>query len=220
MFSQEPFGYNRAEVDNFIKRMRAGYEAKLMEEKLKVLEAEKKVLDIKNERVAIENRERNIITALNVIEKATQFNEEGPKKLYELTMDKLEVLVKELSLKFPQLRKSAEFEELLDEFAGIVQSYKKQLAHKADITHPVHSENDSMRMLLNKMRGYKKQEEETKEVYIPPVQHTPPIKKPTQTFVIAPSSIPDSESGFSFEEALNPTEDLEEIMKAFDFYNG
>ena len=74
MFSQEPFGYNRAEVDNFIKRMRAGYEAKLMEEKLKVLEAEKKVLDIKNERIAIENREKNIITALNVIEKATQFN--------------------------------------------------------------------------------------------------------------------------------------------------
>ena len=213
MFSQEPFGYNRAEVDNFIKRMRAGYEAKLMEEKLKVLEAEKKVLDIKNERVAIENREKNIITALNVIEKATQFNEEGPKKLYELTMDKLEVLIKELSLKFPQLRKSPGFEELLDEFAGIVQTYKKQLAHKADITHPVHSENDSMRMLLNKMRGYKKQEEEVRDFQVPP------IKKPTQTFIIAPSSIPDSESGFSFEEALNPTEDLEEIMKAFDFYN-
>ena len=28
-----------------------------------------------------------------------------------------------------------------------------------------------------------------------------------------------SESGFSFQEALNPKEDLEEIMKAFDFYN-
>ena len=35
------------------------------------------------------------------------------------------------------------------------------------------------------------------------------------------ASIPDdvSESGFDFEEALNPTDDLEEIMKAFDFYN-
>lgn len=30
---------------------------------------------------------------------------------------------------------------------------------------------------------------------------------------------PKSESGFSFEEALHPKVGLEEIMKAFDFYN-
>ena len=32
-------------------------------------------------------------------------------------------------------------------------------------------------------------------------------------------SEPVSDSGFSLEEALNPKEDLEEIMKAFDFFN-
>lgn len=214
MFSQEPYGYKKAEVDNFIKRMRAGYEAKLMEEKLKVLDAEKKVLDIKNERLAIENKEKNIITALNVIEKATMLNEEGPKKLYDLAMEKLEILLKELSLKFPQLRRSADFDDLMDEFNDIVKLYKKQSSQKADITHPVYSENDSMRMLLNKMQGYKKKEEEMRDL------HIQTIKKHNQAYAPTPAAIPDNDSGFSFEEALNPTEDLEEIMKAFDFYNG
>ncbi len=61
-----------------------------------------------------------------------------------------------------------------------------------------------MRMLLNKMQDYKKGQEPPKEVHIPLTK-----SQPAQP----------SESGFSFDEALNPTEDLEEIMKAFDFYN-
>ena len=60
MFSQEIDGYNKTEVDSFIQRMKASYEAKLMEEKLKALDSEKKVLDLKNERMEIENKERNI----------------------------------------------------------------------------------------------------------------------------------------------------------------
>ena len=35
MFSQESNGYNKAEVDMYIQRMKANYESKLMEEKQK-----------------------------------------------------------------------------------------------------------------------------------------------------------------------------------------
>lgn len=210
MFSHEFDGYKKREVENFIERMKASYEARLMEEKLKALDSEKRVLDLKNERYEIENKEKNIMTALNVIEKAKKFQEEGSQKFYKLIVDKLELLVKELELKFPELRKDADFDGLLGEFINMVQNYKVSLQKSTSITNPIYSENDSMRLLLNKMHDYKRVQEPVKEVHI----QINTVKKP-----ISIQEYPESESGFSFEEALNPTEDLNEIMKAFDFYN-
>lgn len=212
MFSQEFNGYNKNEVDSFIRRMKADYESKLMEEKLKALDSEKKVLDLKNTRFELENKEKNIITALNVIEKAKKFQEEGSKNYYKLVMDKLELLVKELMLKFPQFRKDPNFEDILDEFNSMLNEYKVKLEKPTNITQPVYSENDSMRMLLNKMQDYKKGQETPKEVHIMTI-------KPDESVPIEKEDKNTSESGFSLEEALHPTEDLEEIMKAFDFYN-
>lgn len=207
MFSQDSNGYNKTEVDIYIQRLKANYEAKLMEEKLKVLESEKKVLDMKNERLDIENKERNIITALNVIEKAKKFQEEGSKNFYKLIIDKIELLLKELDLKFPQLRRERDFGTIINEFESMLKTYKESIDKTTDITYPVHSANDSMRMLLNKMQDYKKVQESPKEIHI--TTNKTKQEKHTNS----------NESGFSFEEALNPTEDLEEIMKAFDFYN-
>ena len=206
MFSQEINGYNKSEVDSFIQRMKASYEAKLMGEKLKALNSEKKVLDMKNERIEIETKEKNILNALNVIERAKKFQEEGSRNFYKLIMEKLELLVKELNLRFPQLRRDQNYEDIMSEFVGMIDSYKESLENTSDITHPIYSDNDSMRLLLNKMQDYKKVQEAPKEIHISTNKKT--LK-----------DVPKSESGFSFEEALNPTEDLEEIMKAFDFYN-
>lgn len=208
MFSQEFNGYKKSEVDAFIQRMRASYEARLMEEKLKALDSEKKVLDLKNERNEIENKERNIMTALNVIEKAKHFQEDGAKNFYKLLMQKVELLLTELDLKFPQLKKDKDYNDLMDEIFEMLDSYKSQLDKPTDITHPIYSENDSMRMLLNKMQDYKKVQESPKEVRIVINKKVPDVR-----------TVPDEESGFNFDEALHPTEDLAEIMKAFDFYN-
>ena len=100
---------------------------------------------------------------------------------------------------------------ILDEFSSMLNEYKVKLEKTKDITHPVYSENDSMRMLLNKMQDYKKGQDAPKEVHFTTIKpdETMPIKEFNDT----------SESGFSLEEALHPTEDLEEIMKAFDFFN-
>lgn len=206
MFSQEINGYNREEVDGFIKRMKASYEAKLMEEKLKALESEKKVLYYKNERTDLENKEKNILNALSAIEKAKNTQEEGSRNFYKLVMDKLDFLMGELNSKFPQLRRDQNFEDIFDEFSDMIAQYKNNFDKATDMTRPIYSANDSMRLLLNKMQDYKKGQDSPKEVHIPVNRKT--LK-----------DVPVSESGFSFEEALNPTEDLEEIMKAFDFYN-
>lgn len=205
MFSQEINGYSREEVDIYIKRMKAGYEARLMEEKLKTLESEKRILDMKNERSEIENKEKNILNALSAIEKAKKFQEEGSRDFNNLIMDKLELLVRELNLRFPQLKRDQNFEDIMEGFSNLINNYKDNIEKMNDVTRPIFSNNDSMRMLLSKMQDYKKQEP-AKEVHI-------------QTTKKTLKDVPVSESGFSFEEALNPKDDLEEIMKAFDFYN-
>lgn len=206
MFSEEFNGYKKVEVQNFINRMKASYEAKLMEEKLKVLDAEKKVLDITNERIKLENKEKNIMNTLNIIEKAQQFQEEGSKNIFKLIKGKLEILIQEMEIKFPMLKQDLNFAKELNEFKKILNSLENN-QNQINVNNPINSENDSMRILLNRMQEYKKTNSPTapKELHIT-------TNKPSQT-------IPDGESGFSFEEALNPTEDLEDIMKAFDFYN-
>lgn len=206
MFSEEFNGYKKVEVQNFINRMKASYEAKLMEEKLKVLDAEKKVLDITNERIKLENKEKNIMNTLNIIEKAQQFQEEGSKNIFKLIKGKLEILIQEMEIKFPMLKQDLNFAKELNEFKKMLNSLENN-QNQINVNNPINSENDSMRILLNRMQEYKKTNSPTapKELHIT-------TNKPSQT-------IPDGESGFSFEEALNPTEDLEDIMKAFDFYN-
>lgn len=204
MFQQEINGYNRNEVDSYIQRLKANYEAKLMTEKLKALESERKLLDAKNERVEIENKERNIINALNVIEKQQQFQEEGSKKIYSLVMDKLELLLNELNIRFPELKKDQQYLDLLEEFSNIISSAKNDMKKSPTVAFSVNSGNDSMRALLSKMQEYRKVQDTPKEVKI-----TTSKQEPKQQ----------ASEAFSFEEALHPTEDLEEIMKAFDFYN-
>lgn len=205
MFSQEINGYNRREVDKYIQQLKTEYEAKLMGEKLKALESEKRMLDLKNDRTEIENKEKNILNALSVIEKAKKFQEEGSKSLSSLIVNKLELLVKELNVKFPQFMRDQNFEDIMGEFNKLIKNYRDNLEKMNNITSPIYSNNDSMRILLNKMQDYKKQEP-SKEM------HITTTRKSLKDF-------PESESGFNFEEALNPTDDLEEIMKAFDFYN-
>lgn len=202
MFSQEINGYNKQEVDSFIARMKTGYEAKLMEQKLKVLESERRVLDMQNQRSEIENKEKNIISALDAIEKAKLFQEEAPRNFYGLIMDKLEILVQQLSENFPQLQNNPGFENIVSEFSAIVKSCRENVEN-SKVSSSNNSNNDSMRLLLLKLKEHKKSQEPPKEVRIATVK---------------PQEIPESESGFSFQEALNPTQDLAEIMKAFDFY--
>lgn len=201
-FSQEFSGYNKEEVDAYVNHMKADYESKLMEEKLKTLESERRLLNLKNEHLKLEHKEKSIMDALNVLEKAKKFQEEGTKSFYSLVFDKIEVLIQELTLRFPNLRKNNEFNNIVEELNEMIVSFKNK-EQDSPITNPINSSNDSMRLLLNKMQEYKKVQD-PKEFHITTI-------KPTENL--------EESSGFNLEEALNPTEDLEEIMKAFDFYN-
>lgn len=225
-FHEEFNGYNKSEVDSYIERLKANAESKLMEERLKTLEAERRLLDLRNQHLELRHKEKNIMDAIDVIEKAKKFEEEGAKSFYSLVFDKLQLLVQELDVKFPHLKNDKEYEDILNELLGVIKDYKDKFSIEANITNPVNSPNDSMRLLLNKMQEYKKGQDFPREVKFTAnrVEEDPPYLKFLQTEpknYLQTSIIPNdvSESGFSFQEALNPKEDLEEIMKAFDFYN-
>lgn len=245
-FKEQFNGYNKQEVDAYIERLKASYESKLMDEKLKTLESERRLLTFKNQHTELAHKEKSILEALDVLEKAKKFQEEGTRSFYSLVFDKLKLLVHELDMRFPNMRRNTEYNKILQELYSLITDYKDKFIPENYINSPINSSNDSMRLLLNKMQEYKAPKKEVKEVKV----NTNNISDTTKytnfykrnSFVFKPketsqnkstnmdkvinerilpneTKYPKSESGFSFEEALHPKVGLEEIMKAFDFYN-
>ena len=245
-FKEQFNGYNKQEVDAYIERLKASYESKLMDEKLKTLESERRLLNFKNQHAELAHKEKSILEALDVLEKAKKFQEEGTRSFYSLVFDKLKLLVHELDMRFPNMRRNTEYNKILQELYSLITDYKDKFIPENYINSPINSSNDSMRLLLNKMQEYKAPKKEVKEVKV----NTNNISDTTKytnfykrnSFVFKPketsqnkstnmdkvinerilpneTKYPKSESGFSFEEALHPKVGLEEIMKAFDFYN-
>ena len=89
MFSTEFNGYKKQEVDNYIASLKAEHEKSLMEERLKVLEAEKKMLDFKKKSDDVINREKNIMTALESFKK---FQAEGSRNIEVLRVEQLRMV--------------------------------------------------------------------------------------------------------------------------------
>lgn len=283
-FTEQPYGYNKKEVDAYIERLKASYESKLMDEKLKTLESERRLLTFKNQHSDIAHKEKSIMEALDVLEKAKKFQEEGTRNFYSLVFDKLKLLINELDMRFPNMRRNSEYNNILGELYNLVNDYKEKFVPESSMASTLNSSNDTMRILLNKMQERNLPKKEAKEVKITPssadtTKYTNFYKR--NSFVFKPkdrvedmtgeandarelnntlhkptearelnahnlkngtreenpfennsyyngkritpdegvSKYPKSESGFSFEEALHPKVGLEEIMKAFDFYN-
>lgn len=241
MFSTEYNGYNKTEVDKYIARLKAEHEASLMEEKLKVLESEKKLLDYKNKSYDIENREKNIMSALDAFRR---FQDEGNNNIktlhYEqikMINEQLQLSFKQLCIQFPELSHSATFSKMFNDLERILSQAEVQ---PAEITSMANTENDSMRILLTKMQGYRRGQDSPREVKIVRAQE----ERKNQIRPVSDMSLDDNdpydnlvdkflstqpeekheksikqEGGFDLKEAINPKDDLAEIMKAFDFFN-
>lgn len=240
MFANEYNGYSKAEVDKYIASLKAEHEGKLMEEKLKVLESENKLLDFKKKSLDLENREKNIMSALDAFKR---YQDEGSRNITALRLEQLHMiyqqfllLIKELALQYDGIENNQSLNKLKDALRTIVENVEVE---QENLTSKANTENDSMRMLLNKMQGYKKSQDNPKEIkinradknQIRPVTNmkleendnystladkflaTAPVEEPKS------KSAQIQSSGFDLKEALNPKDDLAQIMKAFDFFN-
>lgn len=242
MFSYEFNGYNRKEVDTFISSLKAEHERKTMEERLKVLEAERKMLDMKNKSVELEKRQNKIISALEIYKKTQT---EGKQNIEVLRGEQLKViylhlqsLLDNLKRKYPNIIQDGNYRTLSRDIETILKSAEE----KKNELISARNENDPMRMLLNKMQ--EKKVDKPREVQIErtnfeKIERSASQIKPVTNMQLDDNddydnlvdkflnTAPDDEnkepikfqsSGFDLAEAINPTQDLSEIMKAFDFY--
>lgn len=240
MFSSEYNGYNKKEVDEYLSNLKADHERMLMEERLKVLDAEKKVLDIKKKNIDVENRERNILA---VLESFKKLQAEGSRNIDVLRVEQLKTIyfqlqdfLLELNEKYPGLLVNNSYKKLVTDIENVIQNTQTNQGQLVK----ANSGNDSMRILLSKMKE-KKNQDNVKEVRVERVKSvdtnqirpvcdlqlnendkydnlvdkfldTKPTEKETPKIEI-------QSNGFDLKEAINPKDDLSEIMKAFDFYS-
>lgn len=240
MFSTEFNGYSKNEVDSYIADLKASYEKSLMEEKLKVLEAERKVLEYKNKQKSI----------MKVLESYKKEEAEGNRNLEILRGEQLRMIyqnlqefLEEINARYPGILLNSTYKKLIIDIETVL---NKTDARKSEIIS-TGTENDPMRILLSKMQD-KKQQESPKEIKIERANFdkdkTSLIKpvcdmemqsddenndydnlvdkflntKPTEEQPLKQHKLQQT-NGFDFMEAVNPHEDLNEIMKAFDFFN-
>ena len=118
MFSTEFNGYNKQEVDNQIASLKAQHEKALMEERLKVLEAEKNMLALKNKYVEMERREQKLIAIIKGVKK---LQIEGNRNIDVLRGEQLRVIYS---------RMQSFLQDLIDRYPSIAlnTSYKKLIA--------------------------------------------------------------------------------------------
>ena len=239
MFSSEIYGYNKQEVEKYISQLNTNHERTLMNEKLKVLETEKKILEIKKN---VEEREKNILRVLESYKKAQN---EGSKNLEALRTEQLKMIyiqlqtfLQDLNAKVPGVLLNSNYKKLMHDIETVLES----ATSRRDEYLSAGTENDPIRILLSKMQG-KKSQENPKEVRIERAisfKEKPSQIKPVTEMKLddnddydnlvdkflnsqppepQPKSLKIQSSGFDLKEAINPKQDLNEIMKAFDFYS-
>lgn len=225
MFNYENLGYNRQEVDRYIAQLKS----ELMQKKLSLLESEKKVLGLRQKKDDIETKEKNIMKALKVLEKNQRDQEESAKNLYalkveqnDLIYEKIKKVFNQITSLYPEVQQDGDIVRGINEIDTLIEEVKTNPGKRLSI------EKDPMRELLSKMQEYKKQKEAgVKTVKIERNSiHLYDSAENVDDFLAAKpednqlyKNIEIQSNGFDLKEAVNPKDNLDEIMKAFDFFN-
>lgn len=227
--------YTQEEVDEVIKSLNAEHEKTLMEERLKLLEAEKKIMAFKQKWEEIEAREKSITSALESFKKQQN---EGSRNIELLRGEQLRMIylnlqafLLEINKRYPAVMISASYKKIVGDIEAVL---AKSDQRKDDILG-IGTENDPMRLLLLKMQDKRST---PKEIRVERM-----VERPSQIKPVCEMELKDDDkfdnlvdkflntrpeeprvntiqsSGFDLKEAISPTQDLSEIMKAFDFYN-
>lgn len=266
-FTITKHGYSPDEVDNYIIRLKADYEAKMSEQK-------DRIFYLKNQLDTLtRSSEKELMVALaGAVEKAKQI-ETSSRNIFELETKRLKLLYSRMSSLIDNMQEDSSIDafkhQMLTHMAECKLSLDKNIELQARAVNMVDTENP-VRKLLQKMNGKSTSlnlkniesfvespiEPETKKPTprpmerrpMPPPQRRPVTPKPAfnqflkedapgnknfesimfkgtdkpkknNSVITANLAYPTpNESGFDLKEAVNPKDDLSEIMKAFDFF--
>lgn len=229
-------GYSQLEVDSYIERLVYDYESRLAEQKDRIFYLKDQLEKITS------NSDNELMTSLVSAVERARLIENSSKNIYELETKKLNLLYTKMEnlLKDENIYNERSVKK---ELLALIQDCRSSLENNVQKQKENLLEStsgDPVKRLLTKMIGLNK---------IPNEQHEEPSSKPKEQKENVRRAEPrraekldslfelnklveeqpqrpqaklqeeEQESGFDLKEALNPKEDLEEIMKAFDFYN-
>ena len=234
MFSHQKDGYNQKEVETKINSLLG---------------------EMTNLRRAMEEKDRLNIGLANALRKTKEI-EASSQNLYELKIQKMLILYRSLEKSFntlfmvyPQIEELDDIKKSFDKFSEAAISTLRIEDNKT-INDTVNTDNDTIRLLLNKMSAYpasappapkrtasiRRKDSRTppKDAQIAKVLHMDENADgydcPADKFLESGETennayakilshegdYAPNESGFDLKEAVNPKDDLSEIMKAFD----
>ena len=186
------------------------------EESQRIIELENQIVELKRANARLmsqveefRSKEQTISSAIiSSMEHANQL-EASRKKLYSLDIQRsrlmylrMEQIINELYNKYPELKKDTRLKDMSEKFKSMVYNDLNEKNKEAPIVQKKPVEVDPIKKLLhNIIDCFDSKKVEEKEKPIVP---------------ITPAYIPSGESGFDFQEALNPTMGLDEILKAFN----
>ncbi len=245
MFSREQNGYSVSEVDMTLARLRAEYEAKLVEKDETISSLEKKIHSLQD--IVLDYVQR---------EEKTQSILESTQNVRSLEEQRLQLLYKKWNTTLQQLKSKVVPIISSEELVNLTQDFQYALKVIVDSsTSSKHTTVSYAKSVLTRMTGIVSQSEKTSKRSVPHLSKKDRVdvfnapedvlssqKTPSQAekflngetnsipkslglgrekFSIPPKEFIDGlsqkkEKGFSLEEALTPKESLEEIMTAFN----
>lgn len=191
--------------------------------RLKVKELEDEISSLNKKIKAYKEKEESISSAIIfAVEKSNQL-EASRKKLYQLDIQRsrllymrLEQVLNELYSLYPELKKNPKIIDISEKFKEAVYGQNENLA--IEPTQNSNIKEDPIRKLLGNVINYSEPKASKKVISRLDKQ----ISMDTLINPVNAQSIyanTTSSSGFNLNEALHPSESLEEILKAFDLQN-
>lgn len=162
-----------------------------------------------------EAKEQSISSAIHfAVERSNQWDN-SMRKLYELGIQRtrllyarMERVLNELYSKYPALKKETKLKDMADKFKSI--AYTGDVQYDFDEQSRTKVEEDPIKKLLNNIISYIGNEKETK--VLPRMQGA----ATSLSTISGEYATTPSKSGFDINEALNPKESLEDILKSFN----
>lgn len=191
------------------------YYSKEQELKLEILDLTNQLIE-KNDLIAtlskqindFKAKEQSISAAIIAASEKAKQMEEASRKLFQIEIQRnrllymrMEQVLNELHTKYPEIKTDTQIEDLSQRFKNLVSTNYDNIPTKSfmgdlDIAEP----EDPIKKMLNKITNYCDVKEQ-------------PAKKITSD---PENNVFKFSSGFDMREALNPTQELNDILKVFD----
>lgn len=267
-FNLEKYGYNKKEVDVYLKKLTQEFEQTSQKQRDRIEELQKDIQIVEQELGRYKEKDADISTALVAAVETAKQIEESSKSIYDLEIrrirslyDKWQAYLDEMMERYPAMRENfdpssitAAFKKSIDDVlskndeeiqavnsVGIRNLISKMNSANGAVKEKVQVVKDTQKVIKRKPKPSKDialkknidsvMEEELKRLNVLNLDGIKNGKKsPVEEFLNAELSHDleetaysknilkkkNQDTGFDLKEALTPTEDLLDIMKAFD----